>query len=195
MKKINKNASKILDTLTAGLGPGDGRKVDNANGRYMAVHVNNLGGSLFSVAHYFVQNGDMMADPDVVFFRGDDGSWFPVETTMHALGYFRRFVVLDRHGMPERIDRAGQRDLATFCGTWLQNIKEQQGSLTPPAAPASTVPGPDNEVDEDEAVLARSEALDCIYCGAPSATTRCDACPVGAAASTGPQAPVQLSLF
>ena len=34
-------------------------------------------GPLFSVAHYFEQNGDLVPDPDVVFVRAADG-WAPV---------------------------------------------------------------------------------------------------------------------
>lgn len=170
MKKLNKTASKILDTLTTGLAMGDARKIDNAAGAFMAVHVDRIGERLYSVAHYFRQNGDMMADPDVVFLHGDDGGWYPIEITMHATGYYQRAATLDATGRNVATVRPrAQRDLATFCGTWMRNIKAQQGDLTPPPAA---------DVDEDAAVLAATDT--------PAQ---------GAAPVSGPCAPVQLALF
>lgn len=131
MKNLNQKAARVLNQLVAGLdGIGDARKIDNARGTFMAVSVDRVGFDTFSVAHYFTQNGDAMADPDVVFYRGRDGGWYPTEVTMSATGYYRRCVEFEG-GLPVRYNRAAQRDLAMFCNEWMLNIKDQQGDLEP----------------------------------------------------------------
>ena len=38
------------------------------------------------VGHYFIQNGDVMADPEIVF---DYATWNPLELTQHPVGVYR----------------------------------------------------------------------------------------------------------
>src|SRR5258708_7470587 len=83
MKAINKAAKRILDRLTEGLSTaGQSRKVDNAPGAFMAVHVERLSdteaGAVFSIAHYYEQHGDLVPDPDMTFIRALDGEWYPL---------------------------------------------------------------------------------------------------------------------
>jgi Domain of unknown function (DUF6908) len=83
MIKINKTAKGIMDKLTDGLNdPGDHKEVDNASGAFMSAHVEHIGdssmGSMFSVAHYYEQNGDLMKDQDMVLIRSE-GEYYPVE--------------------------------------------------------------------------------------------------------------------
>jgi hypothetical protein len=75
MIKVNKQARCVLAKLTYGMEePGDHKEFDNSPGAFMAVHVENIGecnmGKLFSIAHYYEQNGDLMKDPDMVFIKG-----------------------------------------------------------------------------------------------------------------------------
>ena len=63
MFKINRQAKCVLDKLTEELNePGDHREIDKAPG-FMSVHIEHIGdcnlGPMFSVAHYFLQNGDI----------------------------------------------------------------------------------------------------------------------------------------
>ncbi len=50
------------------------------NGGYMPLVIEKIGAHLVSVAHYYYQNGDAWADPDMVFYMGAVG-WMPVEIT------------------------------------------------------------------------------------------------------------------
>ena len=70
MIKISTSAKKVMDRLTLGLeAPGAHKKIDNSPG-FMAVHIENVGscelGPMFSIAHYYEQNSDLMKDPDMV---------------------------------------------------------------------------------------------------------------------------------
>lgn len=124
LKPVSATAQRVLETLIAGLDVHQSRKIDNSRGTFMAVHVERVGEDFFSIAHYFEQNGDLMADPDIVFWR-DGGRFYPVEYTQHALGIYQRLVTFE-NGRPVRFMTRQQADAATFTTTWMRNIKQQQ---------------------------------------------------------------------
>ncbi len=92
---------------------------------YDRLCVECIGPNRVSVAHYFELNGDLVAEPDVVFFVDNDGSWVPIEITQSLVGW-RQYAVFSAEGRRvTRVDRAGQQDLAEFAETWAFNISEQ----------------------------------------------------------------------
>ena len=125
MQTINKTAAKILDTLTAGLNPGESRKIDNTSGSYMPVHVECLTKDHYSVAHYFKLNGDLVPDPDMEFYRAETGAWMPVNCTL-ATGHFTRALVFEGTGGPTKYSPGALRELCGFAAMWMRNIKSQQ---------------------------------------------------------------------
>jgi hypothetical protein len=36
-------------------------------------------GPIFSLAHYYEQNGDLMRDPEMLFIQAEDGGYYPAE--------------------------------------------------------------------------------------------------------------------
>lgn len=133
MRKVNNKAAKVLATLTAGLTPGDGRKIDNSGGTYMPVHVDCVAPNLFSVAHTYIQNGDVMDDPSMTFFLHPNGNFYPCDYTQHGLGIHQVSMTATpkSDGSFEYKGRWRlQKDHAVFAGTWMKNIKSQQDSLT-----------------------------------------------------------------
>jgi len=129
MKAINKAATKVMDKLTAGLNEaGDHARFDNGGSGIMATVVEHIGtcslGPVFSVAHYYTQNGDAMRDPEMEFIRGYDGRYFPRCFLMDPAAEQRSVEIVD--GKVRFAPRL-QKDQAVFAGTWMRNIKEQQG--------------------------------------------------------------------
>lgn len=125
MRPLSKRHAAILDTLTAGLSDERRhRKLDNAPGAFLPAVIEKIGPCRFSVAHYFVQYGDLVADPDLEFVR-QDGAWFPVEVTQ-LLGYTLA-AKTDEAGRIVSYDRRAYADLRTFAGMLLANIEQQQG--------------------------------------------------------------------
>ena len=102
------------------------RKIDN--GPFMAVHVDRLSETTFSVAHYYKQNGDLVCDPDGVFLKTDAG-WVPV-TLQLSTGHYTVAVELDHNDKPTGWRPRQYRELSSFATMWLRNILEQQGGLT-----------------------------------------------------------------
>jgi len=130
MKALSGKAREVMDLLTKGLHTGGHRVIDNSEGAYMAVHVEKLRlteqGALYSVAHYFEQNGDLMRDPDMEFMKiGDD--YYPVYFRQDGgIALEQEAVVYGPGGKIERYHPKLQADLATFADRWMRNIKEQQ---------------------------------------------------------------------
>ena len=138
MRQLNKKASKILDALTLNLDePGSYRKIDNSEGTYMAVHVNCIAPRLFNVAHHFIQNGDVMDDPSMDFFKAPSGLWFPCSYTIHSLGLYQVSMEATPRSdgtFEYKLRRRLQREHAIFAGTWMANIRQQQTTLQATAA-------------------------------------------------------------
>lgn len=85
--------------------------------------IEKIGARQISVAHYFEQNGDLVADPDIVFFV-DDAGWIPIEITQ-VFGY-QRVAFLRTEG--ERNIAAlpdDQLAVAVFADDWAENLRDQ----------------------------------------------------------------------
>jgi hypothetical protein len=87
---------------------------------------------LVSVAHYFEQNGDLMADPDLVFevnpakdgpLSWKTGEWGPVSFTQHSTGTYQEAVVIQDGKVmvaPKLI-----ASLKSFARMWDRNVQAQ----------------------------------------------------------------------
>jgi len=132
VKAINKASRKIMDILTSGLGKvGDHKKIDNTPGAFMPVHVELIGtmgeGHLYSIAHYWVHpSGDLMADPEMLFWRHVDGAYFPTYFKQDGGPFVEQRSVYFENGRPSEINPDAQADQADFAEMWMRNIKEQQ---------------------------------------------------------------------
>ncbi len=134
MNHLNQDAKKIMDKLTEGLTPDHAnKKIDNSKGAFMAVYVEYLHevkpyGSLFSVAHYYEQNGDMMRDPDMEFLKGHDGNYYPAYFRQDgAAGLEQEVFIYDEEGKIKQFRPRLMNDLKNFANIWMENIRQQQG--------------------------------------------------------------------
>lgn len=133
---LNKKATEIFDTLTDGLNtPGDHKNFDahgyteKWDGGIMAAHVEHIGdmagNPLWSIAHYYKQNGDMMRDPDMTFLE-IHGKIYPASFEMSALGKYEESIFVDYDTGKIKLIPKLQRQHASFANQWMRNIKEQQ---------------------------------------------------------------------
>ncbi|MFC1835875.1 DUF6908 domain-containing protein [Thermodesulfobacteriota bacterium] len=135
LKAINQKANKVMDVITAGLvNIGDHKIIDNTEGAFMPVHVeliNKVGttadgrdtSAIFSVAHYFKQHGDMMADPEMLFWRAPDGNYYPTYFKQDGGLPIEQESAILSDDEPIRFYPRLQKDHAIFAGTWMRNIK------------------------------------------------------------------------
>jgi len=129
IKPVAKPAAKILDALVSGLAdPGDSRKFDNAPGAFMAVHVElvavKVHGTVYSIAHYFEQNDDLVPDPEMELLRVEGQGWYPLTITMQ-FGRSECIELVD--GGQHRVSRSRLREQKEFLTLWMENIRQQQG--------------------------------------------------------------------
>jgi len=140
MRPISKQAQKTLEKLAEGLvRVGDHRRVDNYSGAFMAVSVevidaDRYGGNLkISVAHYYTQNGDMMRDPEMIFWKADQvNRWYPIYFRQDgSIPIEQESVIFEGHTQGEDPSQIfyhpnQQKDHAVFANIWMKNIKNQQ---------------------------------------------------------------------
>jgi hypothetical protein len=133
MRAINQKAQKIMDIITDGVDEGNRHtKIDNnePDSERMPVVVEWVGdcklGEAYSVAHYYTQNGDLMADPEMIFLKAADGKYYPLSYKLDSMGIYREGVTWS-FGEPTHINMREQKDEAVFAGTWMESIKFLQG--------------------------------------------------------------------
>lgn len=132
MKAINQRAKKVMDHLIEGvdIDADDSKKIDNTKGVFMVVHIECVGNSnlgvIYSVAHYYEQNGDLMRDPDMEFIKGGDGEYYPISFWQDAPPV-RDEPITWKDGDIAGYNEKRQAGLVTFANMWMKNIKEQQG--------------------------------------------------------------------
>ena len=76
---------------------------------YEDLTIEKIGSNRLSVAHYYVQRGDLMCDPEIVF-RIEESGWIPVRYTQHPR--------IHKHN-PEGIE------VEAFIMQWSENLREQ----------------------------------------------------------------------
>ncbi len=131
MKTLNQQAANTFRKLIQGFNDvGDNRKIDNAAGAFMAVNVEVIDhrpqhGYLIAVSHYYEQNGDLIADPDCVFWLKafDAEQIVPISFEQGGVTY-QRAVTFD--GEAIHLNEKLQKDITSFCNDWMKNIQDQQ---------------------------------------------------------------------
>lgn len=125
MKAINATSTKTLNALLA-LAENNGGHTKLTSPGWMALSIEKISDRMLSLAHYFEQNGDLMADPEMTFWHAPDGKWYPASYRLDSLGIFRESIILDYGtGLPTGIRRREQADEASFANTWFNNIRHQ----------------------------------------------------------------------
>ena len=141
MQQLNKNATKIFDSLLDKLN-GQTHKKFTSEG-FMPLVVEILEGQiataygkgkLISIAHYYKQNGDVMRDPEMLFLvvdlrhelQGKEENLFvfPAMYQQDSLGIYEESIVFD-NGAVKNCHKLWQKAHANFANTWLVNIRQQ----------------------------------------------------------------------
>lgn len=88
---------------------------------------------VFSLSHYYVQNGDLMADPDITFLIIKPVSRliiYPLTYQQDNLGIYNKVALLNsQRDHLSQFNPSLMPDLVNFCDTWASNIKAQNWFL------------------------------------------------------------------
>lgn len=103
--------------------------IDNENGylklsadHLLPLSIDRLTHDSLSIAHNSTLNGDIMADPDVVF-KVTEGSAEPISFQNDYIGLYQE--VYDGDKCDERI----KAELLKFCVTWFKNIESSNYTI------------------------------------------------------------------
>jgi hypothetical protein len=130
MKKLNKQSEMVLRQLIKDLKePGDGTKIDNTDETFMPVHVDfvweNQHGRIYAIGHHYIQNGDVMMDPEMTFLVNDTGV-FPMSFQQDGSIPLYQEAVFENDDEQLAYKPKLQASLNSFANDWMKNIKEQQ---------------------------------------------------------------------
>lgn len=93
---------------------------------YEPLYIERIGRNEIAIAHTYVQNGDLMYDPEIVFHLDPEKkALHPVSFQQSAPPIWQEVYQQDEAG---RIRRSTQleKDLNSFCRIWFQNLKAQE---------------------------------------------------------------------
>ena len=128
MYSLNFSATAIFEKIIAL----DKLKFENSGGTFMAVSFEciqtfNDDAKIYSMAHYYEQNGDLMADPEMTFLKYGR-EIFPLSYRLDGLGIddLAAKIFFENEKLKGSVNLKKQKELKVFAQMWLKNIKQQQ---------------------------------------------------------------------
>jgi len=139
MKTLNSDSTKIFCLLIDKMHGKQHLKIENEP--FMPLTIENIGvayggeATLYSLCHYYVQLGDLMADPEVCFVvvdhRGgqtevyEDVQVTPYSFKQSNMGIDEESLTFNENGVIIKCDDVMQHDHTEFAEQWLTNIWQQ----------------------------------------------------------------------
>lgn len=129
MKALNKTATATLKKIVSLLENGY-VKIDNTGNSFMPVSIEviyeNEKYLQISIAHYYSQADDLVADPEMIFIYSKAlDVFFPSYFKQDNLGIEEDSIIMEQREIKGYRSKL-QNDHATFANLWLRNIKHQQ---------------------------------------------------------------------
>ncbi len=96
------------------------------NGSYMPLSIDRLGENRLAIAHNFIQNGDVMADPDMEVMLYPESRMAEALTFQNsALGTYQEVYAFDGQGKKIGVRPRLKKELNAFLEQWLINLVAQ----------------------------------------------------------------------
>src|SRR5574343_1987336 len=121
MQKISDKAAQVFQKL---IDTGK-QKIDNCESAFMPVCIESIwdygeNKVVYSLAHYYKQEGDLLADPEMTFLKSPAGI-FPLTFRQDAIGLYQTAAEI-RHSNGELdvlFRKKLQASITAFANTWL----------------------------------------------------------------------------
>lgn len=132
LKPLNSKAEKIFFKIIADIPTNAAKYIGEVKDAFMRVVVEEIYhpcsyGKVYSIGHYFQQNGDRMSDPEMTFLVNyADGRVYPLSYELSSLGIFQRNCQFDDKGELKGIYKKLTNQHKNFANTWMNNIQDQQ---------------------------------------------------------------------
>ena len=134
-RKLDEKTEAIFRAAIARIPEGETScQIGADDGAYMPLHVEKIGtilhgnpdapirSTLYSFAHYFEQNGDLMRDPDICIEDNGPGGLRPTSFRNDALGIDQEVYAHNSAGYVIGIREKLLHELCQFCKTWGENL-------------------------------------------------------------------------
>lgn len=110
-----------LDRLTHGLDSFFARKgyLKLKSAGFMDLVIEKIGDNTISIAHYYEQNGDLVADPDITI------KIYPDQKQAEALTFQNWISYMQVYPEENKVNLKLKKDLNSFLNFWLRNLKNQ----------------------------------------------------------------------
>jgi len=125
MIKVNEGAKLVLDKLWSLAEQNNCYYKLNNDSTYLPLTIEILDNNQISLCHYDDINGDLMRDPEMVFWKDDDSEYYPF--------YYRNDYVAFEQLIGEIIENKliienieDQESQVEIANIWMKNIKYQQ---------------------------------------------------------------------
>jgi len=125
MKRVNDNSKQVLGKLWEFATQNDGHCKLSNDPTYMPLSIETIEPTVISLCHYGEQNGDLMRDPEMLFWKDETGNYFPFYFRNDYVGH-EDILGKTVNGKLELSNARGQADLVEFADIWMQNIECQQ---------------------------------------------------------------------
>ncbi|HEY9259495.1 DUF6908 domain-containing protein [Chitinophaga sp.] len=140
MKKLNQYSTQVFCQILLTLGSRNHFKIYHEP--YMPLSFEKLysgiktpwgAGTVYSLSHSFVQNGDLMRDPEICFIvvdnREQPDDWqligiYPQLIQQDTMGLYKECVIIEDFTVT-RYHPKWQNDICNLANLWLKNIKDQ----------------------------------------------------------------------
>lgn len=133
MRHLSNVSKGLLEALLVEMNliegiPNSTGKLDRGGECIMAIHGEWVEPNMLSLSHYYEQEGDLLADPEMLFWKGDDGEYYPVLFKQDGAFPIRhQAIFFSPERRPLRHDKKVLSEQVHFVSTWLRNICFQQG--------------------------------------------------------------------
>ena len=125
MTKVNDESKAVLNELwNLAKSYNDNYKLDN-DSTFMPLVIEITEESVISLCHYGEQYGDLMRDPEMLFYKNENGDYIPYYYRNDYAG-IEEFVGEVLNNKFSMINEFKQFQQARFADTWMLNIKYQQ---------------------------------------------------------------------
>lgn len=117
MKEIFAKHGLAFDKVGAHL------KIQDANKTYMPLCIERIAPDMVGVMHFYIQEGDVMRDPDIVFWTPKTGGWYPLEYQQDSLGIYQEIGTVEDGKL--RYKPVLYADILGFTTAWAKNLRAQ----------------------------------------------------------------------
>lgn len=122
--QITASASRVLEAFW--LATADDASLDIDQPSYLHLHAERIARSVLAVSHTFEQNGDLMRDPEIVFFRAAPGLFYVLECTQDPAGSYTLCAERDASGTRiAKLSARAMRDVGQLATMWMRNLPVQ----------------------------------------------------------------------